>query len=168
VRLRPASGARVRSVSDVVADGSGEVAHSGRVRSRDAGQPAAGHAGQRRHHRIVDTPHDTDVTSDRAGGTLGDPLSRLLVLPAARGRGLARALLAQVSSWASAQQLRLMLDVVDDGGHPIAPYERLGWRLVDRRQADWVTPAGNRLPVRIYLAPQDSPPPLQPWSPPQP
>jgi hypothetical protein len=47
-----------------------------------------------------------------------------------------------------------MLDVVDVGTPAIRLYERLGWRLVDRRQADWVTPQGERLPVRIYLAPE--------------
>ncbi len=60
-----------------------------------------------------------------------------------------------------------MLDVVEDGGHAVALYERLGWRVVDRRQADWITPRGNRLPVRIYLAPQDPPLGLQPRLPPQ-
>lgn len=47
-----------------------------------------------------------------------------------------------------------MLDVVDDGGPAIALYERLGWELVDRRTADWQTPDGRRLPVRIYRAPR--------------
>jgi GNAT superfamily N-acetyltransferase len=104
----------------------------------------------------------TGVTSDRLAS-----VSRLFVLPGARGRGLARALLGEVSSWASAQDLRLMLDVVEDGGHAVGLYERLGWRLVDRRQADWVAPRGNRVPVRIYLAPQESPLALQPRFPPQ-
>ena len=47
-----------------------------------------------------------------------------------------------------------MLDVVDDGAPAIRLYERTGWRLVDRWQADWVTPQGERLPVRTYLAPE--------------
>jgi hypothetical protein len=47
-----------------------------------------------------------------------------------------------------------LLDVVDDGAPAIRLYERIGWRLEDRRQADWVTPQGERLPVRIYLAPE--------------
>ena len=51
----------------------------------------------------------------------------------------------------------MILDVDEDRGRAVALYERLGWRLADRRQADWVTPRGERLPVRIYLAPQDSP-----------
>jgi len=47
-----------------------------------------------------------------------------------------------------------MLDVVDDAGPAVALYDRLGWRLVDRRLTDWTTPQGDRLPVRIYLAPR--------------
>ncbi len=88
----------------------------------------------------------TGVTTDRLAS-----VSRLFVPAAARGRGLAQALLGKVLSWASAQELQLMLDVVEDGGRAVALYERLGWCLVDRRQADWVTPRGERLPVRIYL-----------------
>jgi len=46
-----------------------------------------------------------------------------------------------------------MLDVVDDAGPAQALYERLGWQLVERRLADWTTPAGVRPPIAIYLAP---------------
>jgi len=80
-------------------------------------------------------------------------VSRLFVAPEARGRGLGGSLLAAGSLHASELGLQLMLDVVDDGGPAVALYERLGWRLVDRRLADWTTPRGDRLPVRIYLAP---------------
>ena len=92
------------------------------------------------------------VGTDRLAG-----VSRLFVSPAARGLGLGlgASLLAAVSSWVSAHDLRLMLDVVDDGAPAIRLYQRMGWRLVDRRQADWVTPHGERLPVLIYLAPED-------------
>jgi hypothetical protein len=47
-----------------------------------------------------------------------------------------------------------MLDVVDDGAPAIKLYERIGWRLVNTRQADGVTPQGERLPVLIYPAPE--------------
>ena len=89
------------------------------------------------------------VSSDRLAA-----VSRLFVAPAARGRRLGASLLAASSLYASAQGLQLMLDVVDDGGPAAAVYERLGWRLVDRRFAGWTTPRGDRLPVRIYLAPR--------------
>ena len=93
----------------------------------------------------------TGVSTDRLAS-----VSRLFVSPVARGRGLGlgTSLLAAVSSWTLAHDCRLMLDVVDVGTPAIRLYERLGWRLVDRRQADWVTPQGERLPVRIYLAPE--------------
>jgi GNAT superfamily N-acetyltransferase len=62
-------------------------------------------------------------------------VSRLFVSPAVRGLGLrlGTSLLAAVSSWASARDFRLMLDVVDNGAPAIRLYERMGWRLVDRR-----------------------------------
>jgi GNAT superfamily N-acetyltransferase len=93
----------------------------------------------------------TGVSTDRLAS-----VSRLFVSPVARGRGLGlgTSLLAAVSSWTSAHDFRLMLDVVDDGAPAIRLYERIGWCLVDRRQVDWVTPQGERLPVRIYLAPE--------------
>ena len=64
-------------------------------------------------------------------------------------------LLAEELSWASAHDFQLKLDVVEDGAPAIRLYERMRWRLVERRQSDWVTPQGERLPVRIYLAPDD-------------
>lgn len=80
-------------------------------------------------------------------------VTRLFVAPVARGRKLGAALLNTVADHAAKQELQLMLDVVDDGGPAIALYERLGWRTVDRRMADWTTPQGRRLPVLVYLAP---------------
>jgi ribosomal protein S18 acetylase RimI-like enzyme len=77
----------------------------------------------------------------------------LYVAPTARGGRLGESLIAAASSYAGSQELQLMLDVVDDGGPAVALYERLGWRLVDRRTADWTTPQGIRPPLRIYLAP---------------
>lgn len=93
----------------------------------------------------------TGVSTDRLAA-----VSRLFVSPAARGRGLGlgASLLAAVSSWTSAHDLTLMLDVVNNGAPAIRLYERMRWRLVDWRQTDWVTTQGERLPVRIYLAPE--------------
>ena len=80
----------------------------------------------------------TGLGTDRLVG-----VSRLFVSPAARGLGLGLGapLLAALSSWAWAHDLRLMLDVVDDGAPAIRLYQRMGWRLVDRRQADSVPSA---------------------------
>jgi GNAT superfamily N-acetyltransferase len=88
------------------------------------------------------------VPTDRLAG-----VSRLFLAPAARGQSLGAALLATASAWADGHRLRLMLDVVDDAGPAQALYERLGWQLVERRLADWTTPAGVRPPIAIYLAP---------------
>lgn len=35
----------------------------------------------------------------------------------------------------------------------VALYERFGWRLVDRRPANWTTATGARPYLRVYLAP---------------
>lgn len=85
-------------------------------------------------------------------------VTRLFVAPVARGRKLGASLLNTVAGHAAEQGLQLMLDVVDDGGAAIALYDRLGWRMVDRRMADWTTPEGRRLPVLVYLAPDDAGP----------
>jgi len=83
------------------------------------------------------------VSTDRLAS-----VSRLFVSPAARGRGLGlgTSLLAAVSSWTSAHDFRLMLDVVDDGAPAIKLYERLGWRLVDRRKTDGSPRMANGCP----------------------
>jgi len=83
-------------------------------------------------------------------------LSRLFVAPTVRRRGVAAALVAVAYEASSAAGRRLSLDVVDDDHAAVRLYERLGWQVVDRRPADWVTPAGVRLPVRVYLAPDAS------------
>lgn len=85
-------------------------------------------------------------------------LTRLFVAPIARGRKLGASLLDTVHAYAATQGLQLMLDVVDDGGTAITLYERLGWRVVDHRVADWTTPEGRRLPVLVYIAPDGTPP----------
>lgn len=102
--------------------------------------------------RGVEDPLVTALTG--AGPDRLSAVSRLFVAPDARGRGIGAALLAAGSAYASARGLRLMLDVVDDGGPAVALYERSGWQLVDRRLADWTTPEGDRPPIRIYLAPR--------------
>lgn len=85
-------------------------------------------------------------------------LTRLFVAPRARGRKLGMSLLDAVQGYAATYRLQLMLDVVDDGGPAIALYDRLGWRVVDHRAANWTTPEGHTLPVLVYVAPDGAPP----------
>jgi GNAT superfamily N-acetyltransferase len=103
------------------------------------------------HVCVVLNPEALSVALDDGGRLVG--VSRLFVAPAARGRGLrlGERLLAAAQDWAFGHGSQLVLEVVDDGGPAVALYERLGWRLVDRRVADWVTPSGHRHHLRIYL-----------------
>ena len=107
-------------------------------------------------HVIVVRGVDDAVVTAASGASPGQlaAVSRLFVAPHARGEGVAALLMRAVSAYARVLGLQLMLDVVEDGGSAVAFYQRLGWREVDRRLADWVTPDGQRLPVRIYLEPQ--------------
>jgi GNAT superfamily N-acetyltransferase len=91
--------------------------------------------------RGVEDPLVASLTG--AGPDQLGTVSRLFIAPEARGRELGGSLLTAGSSYASELGLQLMLDVVDDGGPAVALYERLGWRLVDRRLADWTTPQGD-------------------------
>jgi GNAT superfamily N-acetyltransferase len=84
-------------------------------------------------------------------------VTRLFVVPQARGRGVGEWLMERVSDQAAKQGLRLVLDVVDDGGPALALYDRLGWRLVNHRLAEWTAADGRRPTLRTYLAP-DCPP----------
>ncbi|MCZ2850694.1 GNAT family N-acetyltransferase [Modestobacter sp. VKM Ac-2978] len=95
-----------------------------------------------------------DVLSRRTGvpaGGLG-VVSRLYVAPRGRGQGLGAGLLAAVTACAEDRGLQVVLEVVEASG-AVRLYERLGWRLVDRRSADWTTPAGVRPPIRVYVPP---------------
>jgi GNAT superfamily N-acetyltransferase len=88
----------------------------------------------------------------RDAGELGG-IVRLFVDPPARRAGCARELLEAATSYAVAQGLQPVLDVVDDGLAAIALYEGAGWRLVGAELATWVTPAGVRPKVRWYVLP---------------
>jgi GNAT superfamily N-acetyltransferase len=96
-----------------------------------------------------------------AAGRPADDLvmvSRLFVRPAARGRQLGEALLATATRFGFDHGRTLALDVVAD--RPSAAttlYERLGWRLVGWRCAEWTTPSGNHPRLSLYLL--DAPPP---------
>jgi GNAT superfamily N-acetyltransferase len=80
-------------------------------------------------------------------------VSRLFVVPSARGTGAAGALLDHVEGDATRRGLRLALDVVDDGGPAVRFYERRGWVRVAAGPAGWVRPDGVRPRSAAYLRP---------------
>lgn len=108
-------------------------------------------------HLCVVSPVDDPMVADTLGAGVDRlaAVSRLFVSSRARGRGLSlgTSLLAAVCDWADSADLRLMLHVLDNGAPAVNLYERLGWQLVDRRKADWLTPEGARQRVRVYVAP---------------
>lgn len=72
-------------------------------------------------------------------------VSRLFVRPDARGARHGQRLLQTATAFTVEHDLGLVLDVVDERrSAAIGLYERLGWRYVGRRPADWVTPTGVR------------------------
>ncbi|HEV6955382.1 MAG TPA: GNAT family N-acetyltransferase [Promicromonospora sp.] len=81
-------------------------------------------------------------------------VSRLFVTPAARGTGVASALLERVEDAPTRRGRRLALDVVDDGGPAVRLYERLGWTRVTDGPATWTTPTGTRPRTAAYLSPR--------------
>jgi GNAT superfamily N-acetyltransferase len=81
-------------------------------------------------------------------------VSRLFVAPAARGTGVAAALLERVEDTPARRGRRLVLDVVDDGGPAVRLYERLGWVRVAAGPASWTGPDGVRPEAAAYLCPR--------------
>ncbi|WP_206074529.1 GNAT family N-acetyltransferase [Antribacter gilvus] len=80
-------------------------------------------------------------------------VSRLFVAPAARGGGVAAALLDRALRASAERGRRLALDVLDDGGPAVRLYERLGWARVTSGPAGWTRPDGERPQAAAYLSP---------------
>ncbi|WP_245665733.1 GNAT family N-acetyltransferase [Actinoplanes subtropicus] len=81
----------------------------------------------------------------------GAELSRLFVVPAARRRRVAAALVDVAVSWAREQALPLALEVVDEGRSPaIAFYEANGWQCTHTSVAGWTGPGGSPVRLRHY------------------
>jgi GNAT superfamily N-acetyltransferase len=78
-------------------------------------------------------------------------VSRLFVVPAARRRGVALALLEKSMHWAEANDRDLVLDVTDDLRAARALYARTGFRLADTALADWTTPDGQPVILHRYV-----------------
>jgi ribosomal-protein-alanine N-acetyltransferase len=86
-------------------------------------------------------------------GTPAEPLelARLVVSSAARGAGVAAALLDVVELHAASVGSSLFLEVVEHNSAAIRLYERRGWLATSSEQVDWFGPAGPRLVVRRYV-----------------
>jgi GNAT superfamily N-acetyltransferase len=78
-------------------------------------------------------------------------VARLLVAPAARRRGIGRALLGKATQEAVQLGRRAVLDVVEDHKAAIALYENCGWTRVGR--VDWKLPGDLPLREFVYVAP---------------
>ncbi|MER6509321.1 GNAT family N-acetyltransferase [Nonomuraea sp. NPDC001636] len=85
-----------------------------------------------------------------AGTGEGPQVTRLFVVPAARGRGLAPLLLDTVRKAAGTP---VLLEVSDEGRAAVALYERLGWRRVGSTRARWLNAAGEPALLHHYVSP---------------
>ncbi len=93
--------------------------------------------------------HDDDIAGTEKGPSLA--IMRLFVAPAAHGRGVGAALLDAAVDFVRANTSRPVLTVADSGGAAIRLYERLGWRRIGQRQADWQEPDGRHPTVYDYV-----------------
>ena len=80
-------------------------------------------------------------------------LTRLVVSSAARGAGVASALLGTVERHAESVGSSLFLEVLEHNSAAIRLYERRGWRLTSSARADWFGPEGPRPVMRRYVKP---------------
>jgi ribosomal protein S18 acetylase RimI-like enzyme len=90
------------------------------------------------------------VLRQSPGAARSAEVSRLFVVPAARRKGVAFALLAAAMRAAAENDLDLFLDVTDDLRAARALYERAGFRLVGTAIADWTTPDGHSVTLHRY------------------
>jgi len=78
-------------------------------------------------------------------------VSRLFVVPAARRRGVAQALLKQAIDWATSHGLDLVLEVTDHSGAARALYEQAGFHRAGTGIASWTAPGGRPVTVHRYV-----------------
>jgi GNAT superfamily N-acetyltransferase len=81
-------------------------------------------------------------------------IARLFVSPAARGGGVAGALLEAALPEAERRGLRAVLDVTIDNPQAIAFYERRGWMRVGEATLDLADPPGATLAMALYVGPE--------------
>ena len=103
--------------------------------------------------RPADEPPPDWVAATGLGAARVAVVSRLFVAPAARGQGLARALLH--AAWAEARVLgrRAILDVHTASAAAIGLYEAEGWARVATMDAPWQDPDGTSPRMHVYVAP---------------
>jgi len=94
----------------------------------------------------VESPH---FAFDGDGGKNVE-VKRLLVVPAARGRGIANALLETAVAFARIQGHRPVLEVAADRHAAVSLYERVGWRRIGTAPAGWLRASGERPLVHYY------------------
>jgi GNAT superfamily N-acetyltransferase len=92
--------------------------------------------------------HDDDIAGTEIAPSLA--IMRLFVAPDARGGGVGAALLGAAVDFVRANASRPVLTVVDSGDAAIRLYERLGWRCVGQRRADWHEPDGRHPTMYDY------------------
>ncbi|MFC4456299.1 GNAT family N-acetyltransferase [Deinococcus sonorensis] len=83
-------------------------------------------------------------------------ISRLYVVPQARGEGVATALLATAVRHAQTLGRRAVLDVAVTAHAAVRLYERLGWRRAATLPAPWRGPDGRAPAMHVYVAPEPS------------
>ena len=92
------------------------------------------------------TPAST--TSSTAGAPTAK-LGRLLTLPAARGAGIASALVKTATQWAAQSGWRVWLMALERNAEAMRLYERMGWREVAR--GEFTTGDGRVYASRDYV-----------------
>ncbi|MEV0144816.1 MULTISPECIES: GNAT family N-acetyltransferase [unclassified Nonomuraea] len=110
----------------------------------DDGRTVLGHIGLAR--------PDQHVTR-LVGVPVSAVVSRLFVVPRARGRSVAADLLAAARAAHAADAPPLALEVSSEGRAAIAFYERTGWRRVASSRADWLNAAGEPALLHHYVNP---------------
>jgi GNAT superfamily N-acetyltransferase len=81
-------------------------------------------------------------------------VARLFVAPAARGSGVAGALLSAAVAEAKRRGLRPVLDVTVDNRDAIEFYVRRGWTRVGEATLALADPPGATLAMALYVAPE--------------
>ena len=97
------------------------------------------------HIAVADAEEDPDALA----------VHRLFVLPDARGRGVASALLTAVETYARVLGLDLFLEVVSHNTDAIHLYESRGWRWVRQYTATWPGPDGTHPNIHLYASPNN-------------